>query len=222
MKTLAKKLILGLLVGSLVTSSFGGAFASAALAAEPEVARQQEQDNDNKGVVTGIVALGLLALLAKGGGHDEAKTTAPQQQTPATGSTSGSTASSNVKAAEQSAFNLLNNDRAKNGLPALKRNSQLANLAEDYAEDMVNRNFFSHYNPEGQSPFDRMNQAGIKYSYAGENLAINTSPEAAETAFMNSSGHRANILNPNYTEVGLGAAYNAKGQLYVVQEFIKP
>lgn len=224
MKKLAKKVILGLLVGSLVATSFGGSFASAVLAAEPEVA--QQQNNDSKGITTGIIALGLLALLTKGGSHggsgDAAKTTTSQAPSTTSNTSSGSAASGNVKAAEQTAFNLLNADRTKNGLPALKLNSQLTSLAENYAKDMVNRNFFSHYNPEGQSPFDRMNQAGIKYSYAGENLAINTSPEAAETAFMNSSGHRANILNSNYTDVGLGVAYDAKGRLYVVQEFIKP
>lgn len=229
LKKLAGKVILGLLVGSLVTTSFGGSFASAVLAAEPEVAEQQ--DHDNNGITTGIIALGLLALLAKGGSHggdgDAAKATTPQTTNPQTtnsGSNAGSvsTASGNVKSAEQEAFNLLNADRTKNGLPALKMNSQLGTLAENYAKDMVNRNFFSHYNPEGQSPFDRMNQAGIKYSYAGENLAINTSPAAAETAFMNSSGHRANILNTNYTDVGLGVAYDSNGRIYVVQEFIKP
>lgn len=229
LKKLAEKVILGLLVGSLVTTSFGGSFASAVLAAEPEVAEQQ--DHDNNGITTGIIALGLLALLAKGGSHggdgDAAKATTPQTTNPQTTNSgsnagSGSTASGNVKSAEQEAFNLLNADRTKNGLPALKMNSQLGTLAENYAKDMVNRNFFSHYNPEGQSPFDRMNQAGIKYSYAGENLAINTSPAAAETAFMNSSGHRANILNTNYTDVGLGVAYDSNGRIYVVQEFIKP
>ena len=229
LKKLAGKVILGLLVGSLITTSFGGSFASAVLAAEPEVAEQQ--DHDNNGITTGIIALGLLAILAKGGSHggdgDAAKATTPQTTNPQTTNSgsnagSGSTASGNVKSAEQEAFNLLNADRTKNGLPALKMNSQLGTLAENYAKDMVNRNFFSHYNPEGQSPFDRMNQAGIKYSYAGENLAINTSPAAAETAFMNSSGHRANILNTNYTDVGLGVAYDSNGRIYVVQEFIKP
>ena len=56
----------------------------------------------------------------------------------------------------------------------LKFNSQLTALGGTYAQDMINRNFFAHYNPEGQTPFDRMKQAGISYSYAGENLAINS------------------------------------------------
>jgi uncharacterized protein YkwD len=85
---------------------------------------------------------------------------------------------------------------------------------------MINRGYFSHYNPEGQSPFDRMKKAGITYKTAGENLGINTSVSAAEKAFMNSSGHRANILNSAYTEVGIGVVHSPDGSIYVVQEFI--
>ena len=85
---------------------------------------------------------------------------------------------------------------------------------------MIQRGYFSHYNPEGLSPFDRMSRAGISYRTAGENLAINVSVPAAEQAFMNSSGHRANILNSSYTEVGIGVVHSPSGSVYVVQEFI--
>ncbi|MCP6429200.1 CAP domain-containing protein, partial [Klebsiella pneumoniae] len=84
-------------------------------------------------------------------------------------------------------------------------------LARNYAQDMLNRNYFSHYSPEGQSPFDRMKQAGITYSAAGENIAINRTVQQAEAAFMNSSGHRANILNSTYTKVGIGIAFDKSG-----------
>lgn len=126
----------------------------------------------------------------------------------------------NVTADQKLAFDLLNADRAKNGLSPLKLNSQLTSLAGNYAQDMINRNYFAHNNPEGQTPFDRMKNAGISYTYAGENIAINNNVTAAETAFMNSSGHRANILNTNYNEVGIGVRYNSNGSAYVVQEFI--
>jgi uncharacterized protein YkwD len=116
---------------------------------------------------------------------------------------------------------LLNNDRAKNGLPALKSNSQLTRVAESHAKDMIARGYFAHNTPEGKTPFQRMQEAGITYSTAGENLAINSSVAAAETAFMNSSGHRANILNSSYTDVGVGVVQNSSGQMYVVQEFIR-
>ncbi|MBP2628329.1 MAG: SCP-like extracellular [Firmicutes bacterium] len=215
---------LGFLTVSLITTSFGGAFATSALAATPEASVQEEKSNDNKGLLMGIAAIGLISLLSN---HDGASTNVPSKTTipPATNSatttpTTNTTSNAGASADEKRAFDLLNADRAQNGLKPLKFNSQLTALGEKYAQDMINRNFFSHYNPEGQSPFDRMKQAGISYSYAGENLAINSNVDTAEKAFMNSPGHRANILSPNYTEVGLGVRYDAKGSAYVVQEFI--
>lgn len=228
------KTIFGLVIMSLITTSFGGAWATTAYAAEVE--EQSIQNADNKAVIGGLVALGLLAMFAGGkkGGSSEAvaKNTTTTPETPTTPAatpgtaTTGSTAqpttnTSGLTADEAKAFQLLNADRAANGLPALKLNMDLVRLAEKYGQDMINRNYFSHYNPEGQSPFERMQQAGITYSYAGENLAINSNVTAAEKAFMNSSGHRANILNTNFTEVGVGVRTNSAGSVYVVQEFIK-
>ena len=235
MKKTVTKTIFGLMIMSLLTTSFGGAWATTAYAAE--VKEESVQNGDNKAAVGGLVALGLLAVVAGGkkGGRSESTTknttttptTTPTTTTTTPGtSTTGSTAqpattTSGLTADEAKAFQLLNADRAANGLPALKINTSLVRLAENYGQDMINRNYFSHYNPEGQSPFDRMKQAGISYSAAGENLAINSSVTAAETAFMNSSGHRANILNSNYTDVGIGVRTNTAGSVYVVQEFIK-
>jgi len=218
---------------SLMATSFGGAFASTALAATPEVSVEAEKSGDTNALVGGIVALGLVGMMSshsKAAAHSSAQTTGTTSAGTAvasaatTGSTTTSTTTSTTSTAsdEKKAFNLLNADRASNGLSPLKFNTKLTALGEKYAQDMINRNYFSHYNPEGQSPFDRMKQAGIGYSYAGENLAINSNVSTAETAFMNSSGHRANILNTNYTEVGIGVRYDAKGSAYVVQEFIKP
>jgi uncharacterized protein YkwD len=177
----------------LVGTSLGGAFASTALAATPKETIQ------NKSAV----------LAAK------SPSTVVKPQAP-------TVPSSGISTDEQKAFALLNADRTANGLQPLKLNTGLSALGENYAKDMINRGFFAHNNPEGQTPFDRMHQAGINYTYAGENLAINTSVTAAQKAFMNSTGHRANILNKNYTEVGLGVQTNSKGSVYVVQEFIKP
>ncbi|CQR73664.1 Cysteine-rich secretory protein family protein [Sporomusa ovata DSM 2662] len=139
-----------------------------------------------------------------------------------TSTTSTGTSSGNVITTEQQAVSLLNADRRANGLPDLQVDSRLTTLARNYAQDMLNRNYFSHYSPEGQSPFDRMKQAGITYSAAGENIAINRTVQQAEAAFMNSSGHRANILNSTYTKVGIGIAFDKSGNIYIVQNFIKP
>jgi len=214
---------LGFMTVSLITTSFGSIFATPAFAAEPETAAviKEEKSKNNKDLLGGLLAVGVIALIAgnHGGSHDSDSSSKNSNTT--TGNTSTATSSSqNVTADQKLAVELLNADRAENGLSALKTNSQLTSLAGDYAQDMIDRNFFAHNNPEGQTPFDRMKNAGISYTYAGENLAINNNVTAAETAFMNSSGHRANILNKNYTEVGVGVRYNSNGSAYVVQEFI--
>lgn len=138
-----------------------------------------------------------------------------------TGATSSSTSSANVTTAEKNAVELMNADRRANGLSDLKVSSAVTAVARSHAQDMVNRKFFSHSNPDGKTPSDRLKAAGISYSAVGENIAENTSVQAAETSFMNSSGHRANILNSNYTTVGIGVAYDSAGNVYVVQDFIK-
>jgi len=208
---------LGFLTVSLITTSFGGAFATAALAATPEVSIQDQKSADNKNLIIGVAAVGLIALLSSHGGSTDvpSKTAATQTTTP-----TSPTSTAGTVAAEKTAFDLLNADRVKNGLKPLKLNSQLSALGGNYAQDMINRNFFAHENPEGQTPFDRMQKAGISYVTAGENIAINSNVNTAEVAFMNSSGHRDNILNTTYTEVGIGVRYDATGSAHVVQEFI--
>ena len=231
------KIIMSLLIVSLISTSLGGAFATAALAASPEEESERVESGGkiDNAIIGGLLAIGLLTAISggkKSGASDAPKsvpsTSAPAKSTPSQSSpstikpaTSTPSSYSGLTADEQKAISLMNADRAASGLPALKVNSKLVVLARDYAQDMINRDYFSHYNPEGQSPFDRMNKYGIRYSYAGENLAINRSVEAAEKAFMNSAGHRANILNPNYTEIGIGVKYEGN-TVYVVQEFIKP
>ena len=222
---------LGFLTVSLLTTSFGGAFASTALAATPEVSVQNEKSVDNKGVIGGIALLGLIGLLSNHGGGqgDDSSVVKTSEATSPVVSSSGQTGGTNTKpvatnsgysADEKRAFDLLNVDRVNNGLKPLKFNLELTALGGKYAQDMIDRKFFAHNDPDGKTPFDRMKQAGISYSYAGENLAINSNVTNAEKAFMNSPGHRSNILSPNYTEVGLGVRYDAKGSAYVVQEFI--
>lgn len=120
---------------------------------------------------------------------------------------------------QKKALDLLNSDRVKQGLAPLKINAQLSKVAENYAHDMINRDYFSHTSPEGLSPFDRMRKQNIIFNRAGENLAFNVSIAAAQQAFMNSPGHRANVLDPYYTQVGLGVVNGPNGRVYVVQEF---
>lgn len=130
--------------------------------------------------------------------------------------------SSSEAAMEEEVLRLVNEERAKQGLGALKRASDLDNLARAHSADMIKRNFFDHTNPDGQSPFDRMRAAGISYRAAAENIASGqTSAQSVMNAWMNSSGHRKNILNSTYTEIGIGAVKSSAGKIYWTQEFVK-
>ena len=139
-----------------------------------------------------------------------------------TGSDDNSESTSNSFAAyQQEVVNLVNKERAKYGLSPLKSNASLANVATIKSQDMINKNYFSHTSPTYGSPFDMMKQFGISYRTAGENIAMGQkTPSEVVNAWMNSEGHRANILNANFTEIGIGIAQNSKGQLYWTQMFI--
>ncbi|HVI42636.1 MAG TPA: CAP domain-containing protein, partial [Anaerovoracaceae bacterium] len=86
-----------------------------------------------------------------------------------------------------------------------------------------NNNYFAHQSPTYGSPFDMMKQFGISYSYAGENIAEGQrTPAEVMDGWMNSPGHKANIMNTSYTEIGVGYVTNSNGNSYWVQEFIRP
>ena len=129
---------------------------------------------------------------------------------------------SSESAMEDEVLRLVNEERTSRGLNALKRASDLDALARAHSADMINRHFFDHNNPDGQSPFDRMRAAGISYHAAAENIASGQrSAAAVMDAWMNSSGHRKNILNATYTEIGIGAVKSSGGTIYWTQEFVK-
>lgn len=105
---------------------------------------------------------------------------------------------------EEQMLILVNKERQKEGLSPLVMDEKLRLLSRDYSEDMLKRGYFAHNNPEGQTPFDRMDQYEIIYTNAGENLALAPSVDLAHKGLMNSPGHRANILSPLYRKVGIG------------------
>lgn len=115
---------------------------------------------------------------------------------------------------------LVNQERAKAGLAPLKVDLTLVRLARLKSQDMIDKNYFDHNSPTYGSPFDMMRNAGITYRYAGENLAGNQSVEAAHNALMNSPGHRANILKPEYTDIGIGIVQGGPYGLMITQMFI--
>jgi len=120
-------------------------------------------------------------------------------------------------------FELTNQERMKAGVSPLEWSDSLAAVALAHSKDMAVRGFFDHTNPEGLSPFDRMKNAGISYRRAAENIAAGQqSPEAVVNGWMNSSGHRANILNPQLTHLGVGYYAGGSYGSYWTQCFITP
>lgn len=125
-----------------------------------------------------------------------------------------------MTADEKEVFNLINKERQNNGLSALKVDVEVQRVARIKAQDMVNNNYFSHQSPTYGSPFDMLKSFKITYKTAGENIAGNSSNSSAVSAWMNSSGHRANILNGNFNYTGIGVVNGSKyGKIYV-QMFI--
>ncbi|SLK36712.1 Morphogenetic protein safA [Mycobacteroides abscessus subsp. abscessus] len=123
-----------------------------------------------------------------------------------------------IKTVEREVIRLCNIERQKNGLPALIENWELSRVARDKSMDMAQKKYFSHTSPTYGSPFDMMKAYGISYKSAGENIAQGqTSAQAVVQAWMNSSGHRANILSKNFTQIGVG--YYQSGN-YWTQMFI--
>ena len=131
-----------------------------------------------------------------------------------------STAGYALSPQEQKAVMLLNEDRREAGLAPLKVNVRLSKLAADYALDMSRRRFFDHVDPDGKDPFDRMAAIGIDYPNEGENIALCPDVEIAHRRLMDSPLHRENILNPKFTEIGIGVRPDVRGGVYLVQEFI--
>lgn len=129
-------------------------------------------------------------------------------------------ATQGLTAEEQQMLNLVNTERQKSGLKPLKANLELTKVARVKAKDMIDKGYFDHNSPTYGSPFDMMKQFGISYRTAGENLAGNQTVEKAHTSLMNSDGHRANILNSGYTEVGIGIVDGGPYGKMFVQMFI--
>jgi len=122
---------------------------------------------------------------------------------------------------EQLDFELINASRVKRGLSALQFNDKISHTARHHSEDMAENRFFSHVNQQEQTPFDRMIQDGLHFSTAGENIAYGqVSSIEAHHGLMNSKGHRQNLLNRHYLEVGTGVAFNEKNAPYYTENFM--
>jgi uncharacterized YkwD family protein len=140
---------------------------------------------------------------------------APEQPEPAPIDNGNSKA---ILAYEAKVIELVNDIRKSNGLSTFATNVDLCQVARYKSQDMVDKNYFSHTSPTYGSPFDMMKQFGISYRTAGENIAYGyRTPESVVEGWMNSEGHRKNILNPSFTQIGVG--YVSDGH-YWTQMFI--
>lgn len=121
---------------------------------------------------------------------------------------------------------LANNNRASNRVSFLTTNPLLESAAQKKANDMASKGYFAHTSPEGKTPWYWFNEVGYDFQYAGENLAVNFVDSIdVDSAWMNSPGHRSNILNGKFTEIGIATAkgmYNGRETIFVVQMFGKP
>jgi uncharacterized protein YkwD len=120
---------------------------------------------------------------------------------------------------EAKMLELVNRERTKAGLAALKADPEETLVGRAHSKDMFVRGYFAHENPDGKSPFDRMRAANLKFTTAGENLALAQTLEIAHRNLMNSPGHRANIMNPSFGRVGIGIMDGGFYGLMISQEF---
>jgi uncharacterized YkwD family protein len=145
---------------------------------------------------------------------------APTSQTPQTPEPQAPAQETNLSQWEQEVVNLVNQERAKAGLKPLTVDAKLTEAARAKSADMRDRNYFSHYSPTYGSPFEMMDSFNISYRTAGENIAAGQrSPQEVMNAWMNSEGHRQNILNPNYTRIGVGLVQGGSYGYYWTQLF---
>jgi uncharacterized YkwD family protein len=143
---------------------------------------------------------------------------APQQEAAPAPEQKAAPSGTEISDFESKVIDLTNEQRRKNGLSNLQPDTALSNVAQEKSNDMQAKNYFSHTSPTYGSPFDMMRDFGVSYNSAGENIAMGQpSPEEVVNAWMNSEGHRKNILSPNFTHIGVG--HTSQGN-YWTQMFI--
>lgn len=159
---------------------------------------------------TTLGAFGVAAALSLG-------QCAPQQCAPAPAPAPA------PSGAVQQVVDITNARRAEHGLPALSHNAVLTNAAQAHSADQAAANTMGHAGTDGSNPGDRITRAGYRFSAWGENVAAGYGDGASVMdGWMNSAGHRANILSGNFTEIGIGLAHSANGTPYWTMELARP
>lgn len=128
-----------------------------------------------------------------------------------------------LKTIEDEVIRLVNIERVNRGLQPLTYNWQVARVARIKSQDMINNNYFSHVSPVYGSPFKMLESYNLRFSSAAENIAYGQrSAQEVMNSWMNSPGHRANILSGSVSQIGVGVAKKSNGTLYFTQIFIRP
>jgi uncharacterized protein YkwD len=120
---------------------------------------------------------------------------------------------------EAEMLSLVNQERIKEGLPAVNADPEMMEVARAHSRDMFAKGYFAHLNLEGKTPFDRIQEAGVQYKAAGENLALAPTLAIAHNGLMNSPGHRANILRKDFGRLGIGILDGGRYGLMITQNF---
>lgn len=177
--------------------------------ARPLIAQTQVLESQLSGVFGQAISdsLNFITVTSVPGSQDRVKLNFRQQELSIDG------------VAEVDLLERINKERYDRGIRELVMDEKLLDLARRYARDMFERGYFSHYNPEGESPFDRMEAADIFYLAAGENLALAPNVTIVHQGLMDSQGHRENILNPEFGHVGIGVIDGGIYGKMFVQEF---
>ncbi len=130
-------------------------------------------------------------------------------------------AAASVHSQEAILFRLLNEDRARNGLPALIFDEELSRIARIKSQDMADNNYFSHTSPTYGNVRSMLTRFGAEFRSAGENIARSRSVYHSNAAFLSSEGHRRNMLSSTFTHVGIGVVVNAFGFVTVTEIFVR-
>jgi uncharacterized protein YkwD len=158
-------------------------------------------------------------------------TTAAPTATPTTAPPTATSSVCNFSSSasyESTLISLINQERTRLGIAPMTTSSQLTAAARQHSRDMACNDFFSHTGSDGSSPFDRIASSGFSFTAAAENIYAGSgsynSPQQAFNGWMNSSGHRTNMLNPTYTHIGVGYIYNASSTYggYFTADFARP
>ena len=146
---------------------------------------------------------------------------APAKPTAAPSASTGDYTTLSASAQEQKLLNLLNQDRAANGLPALPLDAELSRLARIKACDMRDKGYFAHESPTYGNAAAMLTHFGYAYRGVGENIAHHATVEKAEAAFLSSPGHRTNLMGSQWQRVGIGVCFDKNGFVYVTQLFVR-